>query len=340
MLDRGILLNANAMRRFGLTSAFGLLALLAVALPVRAQSGLHDQTQRVVLLAPNLDSYSVSELARGLAGLGVTALNVREARLDPALEACGTFSCLAQAARSSQQRAALASVSGAGDGSRSLLLVLVDADGHSAQTRARIGQGGIAHALVNAWKEASLSIALRGDSVIHAESRPAGASVWLDGAPAGSTPFARQVSPGTHRLLVKLDGFVAQERVIEAQPGRAQRFELLLKREPRFDATELVGVERPAPSPWNYALGGALVLAAVPALISSINSLANDGQCLRVSSGAADRCDEARFGTRSAYLFAAGVLSLGTGGIVLLAQPIEETQATERNTLASRSNLQ
>lgn len=287
-------------------------------------SGLHDQTQRVVLLAPNLDAYIAGELVRGLATLGVRALNVREARLDPALEACGTFGCLAQVARASQGRAALASLSRSGDGTNTLLLVLVDADGSNAQARTRVGAAGVAEALTAAWKETSLSLALAGESMIHAESRPAGASVWLDGAPAGSTPFARQVSPGRHIVLLKLDGFVVEGRTVEAKPGRAQRVQLTLRREPRFDAEELTRPTRPLPSAWNSVLGGALVLAAAPALIASLNALANDGECLRVREADATSCrHRAHYGNQSAILLASGVLALSTGATLVLAQPIE-----------------
>lgn len=287
-------------------------------------SGLHDQTQRVVLLAPNLDAYSTSELVRGLATLGVRAMSVRAARLDPALEACGTFGCLSQVARASQGRAALASVSRSGDGSSTLLLAVVDADGSNAQARTRVGAAGVADALAAAWKETSLSLALSGESMMHAESRPAGASVWLDGAPAGSTPFARQVSPGSHTVLLRLDGFVAEERTLEAKPGKAQRIQLTLRREPRFRAQELTRTARPLPSAWNAALGGALVLAAAPALIASLNALANDGQCLQVREVDTTRCGrKAHFGTQSAVVLASGLLAFGTGATLLLAQPIE-----------------
>jgi hypothetical protein len=293
--------------------------------PVVAQlSGLHDQTQRVVLLAPNLDAYTVGELIRGLATLGVRAMTVREAHLDPTLEACGTFGCLAQVARANHGRAALASLSRSGDGSNTLLLVLVDADGSNAQVRTRVGAAGIAEALSAAWKETSLSLALSGESMIHAESRPAGASVWLDGAPAGSTPFARQVSPGPHTLLLKLDGFVGEERTVDARPGKAQRLQLTLRREQRFQADELTRTTRPLPSAWNSVLGGALVLAAAPALIASLNALVNDGQCLQPHEADATGCGQtAHFGAQSAVLFASGMLALGTGATLLLAQPIE-----------------
>lgn len=159
--------------------------------------------------------------------------------------------------------------------------------------------------------------------MIHAESRPAGASVWLDGAPAGSTPFARQVSPGTHTVLFRLDGFVGEERTIEAKPGKAQQFQLTLRREPRFDAEELTRTTRPLASAWNSVLGGALVLAAAPALIASLNALANDGQCLRVRESDATGCSQrAHYGNQSAVLLASGVLALSTGATLVLAQPI------------------
>lgn len=303
-------------------SASGLIAPQIGA--AQGSPGLHDQTQRVVLLAPNLDPYTAGELVRGLATLGVRALSVREARLDPALEACGTFGCLAQVARASQGRAALASLSRSGDGSNMLLLALVDPDGSNAQARTRVGAAGIAEALTAAWKETSLSLALQGESMIHAESRPAGASVWLDGAPAGSTPFARQVSPGSHTVLLKLDGFVGEERTIQAKPGKAERLQMTLRREQRFQADELTRTTRPLPSAWNSVLGGALVLAAAPALIASLNALANDGQCLQVRESDATSCSRtAHFGTQSAVLLASGVLVLSTGATLLLAQPIE-----------------
>jgi hypothetical protein len=287
-------------------------------------SGLHDQTQRVVLLAPNVDSYSVSEVVRALGTLGVSAVSVRDARLDPALEACGTLSCLSQVARASQGRAALISLSRNGDGSNSLLLVLVDANGGSAQARARIGAAGIAEALAATWKETSLSLALAGDSMIHVESRPAGASVWLDGAPAGSTPFARQVAPGKHSVLLKLDGFVAEERTAIAQPGKAERIQLTLRRAPRFDEEALTLTSQPLRSVWNSALGGALIIASAPALIASLNALANDGECLPVRQADANSCARrAHFGGQSIGLLAGGILSFVAGTTFLVAQPIE-----------------
>lgn len=299
-------------------------AILLTCASAAAQAGLHDQTQRVVMLTPNIDAYTASELTRALATLGVKATSVRDARLDPALEACGTFGCLSQVARSSQGRVALVNLTRSGDGSSSILLVLVEPDGSNAQARTRVGAAGVAEAMTIAWKDTSLSLALSGESLIHAESRPAGASVYLDGSPAGSTPFARQVSPGPHKLLVKLDGFVNEERTIDAKPGRAERLQLALRREPRFQADALTQSPSPLPSPWNSILGGTLVLAAAPALIASLNALANEGQCLRVREADANRCGRrAHFGTRSAVLLTTGILALGTGTTLLVVQPIE-----------------
>jgi hypothetical protein len=304
-------------------------AALAQPLPARvltplmaAEAGLHDQTQRVLLLAPNLDAHAYTELRGALAGLGVRAESVREAMLDPALEACGTFSCLERVAKAAHGRAALVSIGRASDGSSTLLLALVDAGGGNAQNRARIGPDGIAQALLSAWQDASLALSLAGDSMIHAESRPAGASVWLDGALVGSTPFARQVPSGKHRLLIKLDGFSAQEQTIEARPGTAERVQVALRREPMFD-TAAVRVEPRPRSLWNYVLGGTLMLVAIPALVGSINTLVNDGQCLKVQSSDIVGCHhQARFGDKSAAAFTAGVAAFGAGGAIFFAQPI------------------
>ena len=284
---------------------------------------LHDQTQRVVLLAPNLDAYSLAELKRALAALGVTAWSVRDAHIDPAYEACGTISCLSQLARSSQTRAALASVSRSADGASTLLLAVVDPDGGSAQARARIGAG-IATALASAWKETSLSLALRENAMIYVESRPSGASVWVDDVLAGSTPFARQVDAGQHRIVVKLEGFDALQRTIETHSGKAERVEALLTRAASPTAPALLRepqrVDRP--SPWNHILGATLALIAVPALVSSLNMLINDGQCLRESDESTECAHRANFDNQSAALFAGGVLVFSTGTTLFLAQPI------------------
>jgi hypothetical protein len=333
MFQRGLSAVVNG-RRTGWLLALGMSSLLghvasaqplpgrALAPLVAAEAGLHDQTQHVVLLAPNVDAHSYSELRAALAGLGVRAVSVREAKLDAALEACGTFGCLERVARAALGRAALVSIERADDGSRTLLLALFEASGGSAQSRARIDPGGIAQALVSAWQAASLALSLGGDSMIHAQSRPAGASVWLDGAPVGSTPFARQVPPGRHRLLLKLDGFIAQEQTIEARPGTAERVQIALRREPTYDSPPPSADTAPR-SVWNYLLGGTLVLVAIPALVGSLNSLVNDGQCLQVQRSDAVGCRHvARFGDQSAVTLTLGVVALGAGGTIFFAQPI------------------
>lgn len=286
-----------------------------------AESSSSDHDARVVLLAPSLDSHSVGVLVRSLAQLGVAARGVIEAGFDPTLEACGTFACLTQLASAGDGRAALVDIAPRPGGERSLLLVLVEADGRSAQARARVPQGGLERAFLGAWKEATLMLTLAGQSMIEAESRPSGASVWLDGAYVGATPWAHRVMPGTHRLRLELDGFVSQERVVEAQAGRLQRVEVLLKRGPRFDGGRIAGPPTRPASAWNSVVGGALAVIAVPALILSVNALATDGQCLetRPAGGCSDR---ARFGTRSAYVFTFGVVALATGGTLLLVRPL------------------
>lgn len=310
--------------------AHALAAVLLVSL-VGAKASAQGQSasERVVLIAPELASHQYAELVRGLAAAGVRAATVEEARLDPTLAACTLMSCVADAARAVSGRAAFARISPAADGKPSLLWALLAADGGEAQARVRLGEGGLAAAVRSAWTQTSLALVLRGDSMIRLETVPSGAVVWLDGVQLGTTPFAQRVAPGEHRLVTKLEGFVSQERVVRSQAGRALLVQMRMARAPSFAAAGTGsaphgGAHDPARSPWNYILGGTLALVAAPALISSVNALANDGECVVYRDRAAGACqDRGRFGTRSLYVLALGVVALATGGSILAVQPIE-----------------
>jgi hypothetical protein len=305
-----------------------LLATVAASTPTYAQTSAGSE--RVVLIAPEIERHQHAELVRGLGAVGVRAATVEEAKLDPTLAACTMMSCVADAARAANGRAAFARITRGGDGKPSLLWALLAADGGEAQARVRIGEGGLAAAVRSAWTQTSLALVLRGDSMIRLETVPSGAVVWLDGVQLGTTPFAQRVAPGEHRIVTKLEGFVSQARVLRSQPGRALLVQMRLARAPSFAAqgggqpTPRSGARDPARSPWNYILGGTLALLGAPALISSVNALANDGECVVYRDRAAGLCgDRGRFGTRSVFVLALGVVALATGGTVLAVQPIE-----------------
>ena len=62
-------------------------------------------------------------------------------------------------------------------------------------------------------------------------SKPDGASLSIDGAPQGETPWAGEVKPGRHKVMVAMQGFVAEERTIEARPNREQEVSFALQPE-------------------------------------------------------------------------------------------------------------
>lgn len=320
---------ARRLGTFALTGAAVLLAtLVADPSPARAQAPAASDS--VVVIAPELASHQYLELVRGLGALGVRGASVVEAKLDPTLAACTMMSCVGEAARAAKGRAAFARITPGADGNPSLLWALLAADGGEAQARVRIGEGGLAAAARTAWTQTSLALVLRGDSMIRLETVPSGAVVWLDGVQLGTTPFAQRVAPGEHRIVTKLEGFVSQERVVRSQPGRALLVQMRMARAPHFAAHSAreplarTGAQDPARSPWNYILGGTLALLAAPALIASGSALVNDGQCVVYRDRAAGLCGErGRFGTRSAFLLALGVVVLATGGLILAVQPIE-----------------
>jgi len=52
------------------------------------------------------------------------------------------------------------------------------------------------------------------------ETRPPGASVWMDGRPAGETPLSiKDLRPGTHQLRLSLEGHAPSELIFEVPEG-------------------------------------------------------------------------------------------------------------------------
>jgi tetratricopeptide (TPR) repeat protein len=69
-------------------------------------------------------------------------------------------------------------------------------------------------------------------------SPTSGATLFVDGEPAPRLPFVAPVAPGVHKLAVKAEGFVSDERTVEAPPGQVVAFNVELKELP---ATILLG---------------------------------------------------------------------------------------------------
>jgi PEGA domain len=299
-----------------------LACALALVVAGTARADGTASEERVILLAPELSARQVAEVARGLGTAGVRAVSVQQAELDATFAACRVMACVVEAARVSGSRAVFVRLDeGAQPSGPSLLWVLVAADGSRAQARVHARGGDLERAAADAWAETSLELVLGGDALIRLVTTPSGATVWLDGERLGTTPFAERVAPGEHRLVANLDGFVSQERVVNAEAGRAHQVQMRLTRPLSFEGETASVPAAQTRGPWNYVLGGTLALIALPALITAVNTLANDGQC--VDYAADGSClGRAEFGTESALVLMFGVVSFSTGATIVSVQPI------------------
>lgn len=70
---------------------------------------------------------------------------------------------------------------------------------------------------------AAITLAVGGEGTLVVGSNEAGATVRIDGAPVGVTPWSGALPPGRHVVIVEKAGFTTVERVVEVPPdGTAQ----------------------------------------------------------------------------------------------------------------------
>ncbi|MBZ0121573.1 MAG: PEGA domain-containing protein [Sandaracinaceae bacterium] len=124
--------------------------------------------------------------------------------------------------------------------------------------------------------------------VVHVETEPPAARVFVDGAFRGETPLEVELAEGEHSLRIALARHREVIRSITATPGATDSLELTL--EP-MSAAELG--ERPAqwyeePLTWVAVGGGALVLAITIIIIAAATSSGPsqiDTFCMQASGG-------------------------------------------------------
>ena len=63
-------------------------------------------------------------------------------------------------------------------------------------------------------------------------SKPEGASIAIDGAEVGSTPWAGEVKPGPHKVAIKLEGYTPDERSLVAHANREAEVSFALQHLP------------------------------------------------------------------------------------------------------------
>jgi hypothetical protein len=146
----------------------------------------------------------------------------------------------------------------------------------------------------------------------------------------------RELGAGGHLLTVELAGFSPRRESLQLGPGELREMELQLERE--AEPVDVAPREREA-SAFDWLVGGALVVASVPPLWSGIAALVDDGECTG-ERDAAGRCSErVVFGTRSAVLLGVGVVALGVGVYVLVAQPFAVEVEASPSSAALRASV-
>lgn len=289
------------------------LAALLVAVPATASA------QSVIVLVTHA---GVPEGAAGLRAAAIEAIAEHGVRLvrTPAGEPCEEDACAA----------ALAAQAGA---DHTLLLAARSLE--EVELRA-VPAEGAATVLTQAVVDADFASAI-GAAVdrflaerppatvgfVMVSTDPPGARVSIDGALAGSSPLRRSVTVGEHTVRVSREGEAARDRTVEVVAGEETAV--------RFDRDAAAASEdapapgpsrtRSEPSPFNWVLGGALAVGGVLALISPLQTLAQDGQCTEeiVNVGCLERVV---VGPQTGVLLGVGIAALIAAVIVDAAAPI------------------
>jgi hypothetical protein len=222
-------------------------------------------------------------------------------------------------------------------------VTIVDAAGNHFPGRAAAEADGDAPRAARSALVDAQSLQLLGPGPwVAVNGEPKGAAVWIDGRFVGSLPYRAGVAPGDHTLEVRAAGRAAKQLALrvplestatarvdvaldapETAPAQAaagvRPAEITLTNgETAVPADRIAAEGRTEPSPWNYALGGALAaVGGILIVVDPVRAAARDGRC------ADPECDRVyAFGTRSAVELAAGIALVGAGVTVLIWQPL------------------
>ncbi len=188
---------------------------------------------------------------------------------------------------------------------------------------ATVSDAGVAAATAAALEEAFATRSERRSGFLMVRTRPRGARVTVDGRPIGETPVRRMVRAGQHEVrIVPPDGGEPVARRVTVRALEETSIDLRLGETGDEDAPAASQAPaRAEPSPLNWLVGGGLVLAGVVALVSPLQTLATDGQCVDEleNVGCLERV---QFGLQSGILMGLGLAALTAAVIVDLVAPI------------------
>jgi hypothetical protein len=286
--------------------------LLAPAL-ARAESA-------VVLVPEAAVDAAALERARSAAIETLAERGVRLVRA-PDGEPCESARCAAAiAAQTGADFVVLVLVEAREDGGSRVRASVVRASGAPRDASADVGDAGF-----GAATSAALEAALAGErdrrlGFLMVRTDPPGARVEIDGEPAGESPLRRMVAPGEHRVRVWPARGEASERTVTVRPVEETALELDLEADDE-EAGPSDAPARTEPSPLNWLIGGGLAIGGVVALVSPLQTLATEGQCVDLIEdvGCVERV---QFGAVSGVLLGVGLAALIAAVVVDVVAPI------------------
>jgi hypothetical protein len=147
---------------------------------------------------------------------------------------------------------------------------------------------------------------------------PEGASVYIDGNEYGRMPFAKRViEPGSHQLEIRADGHAPEQRTLEI-PAAIDHVEQVEVHLGTSGAVAGSSRKRIVRSPWDWAVGGALVLVGAVHLTAGIYQKSVAGDCAdRSDRGCAQFYGDRRGASRENLLLGFGAAGLAAGALVV-----------------------
>lgn len=159
-------------------------------------------------------------------------------------------------------------------------------------------------------------------SRLRVDGTPVGAQVKLDGHVVGDLPWEGELAAGTHELVVSMQGYADEHRLLS--PSTAPKSPLTLHLKPlpgTLPATAEPSAADSTPSVWNYIIAGGLLIPATIGIASFVATAASEGDCREHN--AMQQCVEvAELGAQSWLLLGMGVASLAASAYFAIFAPI------------------
>jgi hypothetical protein len=301
-----------------LAVARSLLVASALLVAGNASSATGPAPERVAVVEPELHGTFDRGAARQMAGRiragidrsGVAVIDATHA------EACADAACFARIAEGTRATHVVRAVVSEAERDYHLELELLDASGTTiASVEDTCEICGVEEAADMLEATATRLVAQLDAGTerasVRVQSRPAGASVSVDGKEMGTTPTTLELPPGQHTIELRKDGFAAASRTVELEPGMRTTSEMRLV--PNAGSS----------SRRAKIVGGTLLGVGLASLVGGIVMVAVDGREYekRCDGNDVDADGDCRFVYRlkwpGAAMIAAGAALAGVGITVL-----------------------